>query len=141
MVAWAESGGVAFQTGGYGINQLLQIPAGVGGGGGDGGAAEILYDDTAPELERKVVIVNRGGPGGRGAGGPVVPAVLDRSRAPSPRRSAGSSATSSPTASPSASMARSSQPSTNPSRETASAARLRRAERGPGDASGSEPPP
>jgi hypothetical protein len=45
------------------------VLTGPGGDGGDGGAAEILYDDAAPELERKVVIVNRGGPGGTGGGG------------------------------------------------------------------------
>jgi hypothetical protein len=42
---------VGFQSG-YGINRI-ETPAGIGG---DGGAGEIVYDDTAPELERKVVI-------------------------------------------------------------------------------------
>jgi len=61
------AGGMEIRNG-YGINRF-EIPPGMGGDGGDGGAAEILYDDTAPELERKVVIVNRGGAGGPGAGG------------------------------------------------------------------------
>jgi hypothetical protein len=42
---------------------------GPGGAGGDGGAAEIGYDEAAPELEGKVVIVNRGGSGGAGCCG------------------------------------------------------------------------
>ena len=62
------SGGVEIRNG-YGVNRF-EIPPGIGGDGGDGGAAEILYDATAPELESKVVIVNRGGPGGAGGGGP-----------------------------------------------------------------------
>lgn len=37
--------------------------------GHDGGSAEIIYDETAPELESKVAIINRGGQGGYGEGG------------------------------------------------------------------------
>ncbi len=80
------AGGVEIRNG-YGVN-LFEIPGGVGGSGGDGGAAEILYDETAPELERKVVIVNRGGPGGAGGGGtgsPGRPGPLPRSE-PAPVR-------------------------------------------------------
>jgi hypothetical protein len=80
------SGGVEIRHG-YGAN-LFEIPGGIGGVGGDGGAAEILYDDTAPELERKVLIVNRGGPGGTGGGGagsPGRPGPLPRSE-PAPVR-------------------------------------------------------
>jgi hypothetical protein len=40
-----------------------------GGDGGDGGAAEIAYDEAFPELERKIIVVNRGGPGGAGRAG------------------------------------------------------------------------
>ena len=71
-----------------GNGSIFKIPAGMGGGGGDGGAAEIFYDDTAPELERRVVIINRGGPGGGGGGGtggPGRPGPLPRT-APAPVR-------------------------------------------------------
>ncbi|HEY4393002.1 MAG TPA: hypothetical protein VGP64_03020 [Polyangia bacterium] len=60
-------GGMALVHG-YGLNRI-EIPGGPGGDGGDGGAAEIYYDDAAPELEHKVVVFNRGGPGGGGGGG------------------------------------------------------------------------
>jgi hypothetical protein len=65
------AGGMAIQHG-YGMNRF-ELPPGIGGAGGDGGAAEILYDDTAPELEREVMIINRGGPGGFGGGGAGLP--------------------------------------------------------------------
>jgi hypothetical protein len=42
---------------------------GQGGAGGDGGAAAIGYDDAAPELEGKVLIVNRGGLGATSVSG------------------------------------------------------------------------
>jgi hypothetical protein len=80
------AGGAEIRNG-YGVN-LFEIPAGIGGGGGDGGAAEIVYDDTAPELERKVMIINRGGPGGSGGGGngsPGRPGPLPRTE-PGPVR-------------------------------------------------------
>jgi hypothetical protein len=81
------AGGMAIQNG-YGLNRF-EIPPGVGGGGGDGGAAEILYDDTAPELERTVLIINRGGPAGTGGGGngrPGRPGPLPRTEAAPVRR-------------------------------------------------------
>jgi hypothetical protein len=38
--------------------------AGVGDGG-DGGSAEVLYDGYVPDCQRRVQIINRGGPGVR----------------------------------------------------------------------------
>jgi len=57
-----------------------------GGGGGDGGAAEISFDQSFPELERKVVVLNRGGlggPGVRGYGRPGRPGAIPHA-APAP---------------------------------------------------------
>jgi hypothetical protein len=55
--------------------------AGVGGDGGDGGGAEISFDESAPELERKVIVTSRGGQGGfgqMGSGRPGRPGALPR---------------------------------------------------------------
>ena len=81
------AGGLAIRNG-YGVNRF-EIPPGMGGEGGDGGAAEIFYDGTAPELERKVVIINRGGPGGGGGAGngsPGRPGPLPRTHPEAVRR-------------------------------------------------------
>jgi hypothetical protein len=45
---------------------LAHGSAGIGGDGGDGGAAEISFDESAPDLEQKVIVMNRGGAGGFG---------------------------------------------------------------------------
>jgi hypothetical protein len=49
-----------------GALSLAHGSAGVGGDGGDGGGAEISFDESAPELERKVIVTSRGGQGGFG---------------------------------------------------------------------------
>ena len=53
---------------GYGV-YARTTPSGIGGNGGDGGGAEIEYDEDSPELEKMVVVFNRGGGGGVGGGG------------------------------------------------------------------------
>jgi hypothetical protein len=59
-------GGVSFQAG-YPVGPLhVELPQGMGGDGGEGGTAVVSYDRDAPELERRVVVLNRGGPGGMG---------------------------------------------------------------------------
>jgi len=61
------------------------LPRGRDGDGGDGGTAFIAFDQAFPDLERKIVVLNRGGSGG-GSGIPGRPGpVASTARLPAAR--------------------------------------------------------